>query len=83
MGPMNWIIESRMGDCLWDLSLGQRTGMSVICLLLGGVVRTRLYGIYAHLCNHIQKWWWHLGHRSQWYTVRGPSVGSGSRDVNA
>ena len=27
--------------------------MSVICLVLGGVVRVRLYIIYAHLCNHI------------------------------
>ena len=27
--------------------------MSVICLVLGGVVRVRLYVIYAHLCNHI------------------------------
>jgi hypothetical protein len=38
--------------------------MSVICLVLGGVVRVRLYIIYAHLCNHIrlQKWWWDLGH---------------------
>ena len=25
----------------------------VICLVLGGVVRVRLYIIYAHLCNHI------------------------------
>ena len=33
--------------------------MSVICLVLGGVVRVRLYVIYAHLCNHIllSKWW--------------------------
>ena len=28
--------------------------MSVICLVLGGVVRVRLYVIYAHLCNHMQ-----------------------------
>ena len=27
--------------------------MSVICLVLGGVVRVRLYVIYAHLCNHM------------------------------
>ena len=27
--------------------------MSVICLVLGGVVRVRLYVIYAHVCNHI------------------------------
>jgi hypothetical protein len=27
--------------------------MSVICLVLGGVVRVRLYVMYAHLCNHI------------------------------
>jgi hypothetical protein len=27
--------------------------MSVICLVLGGVVRVRLYIIYEHLCNHI------------------------------
>ena len=27
--------------------------MSGICLVLGGVVRVRLYVIYAHLCNHI------------------------------
>ena len=27
--------------------------MSVICLVLGGVVRVRLYVIYAYLCNHI------------------------------
>ena len=28
--------------------------MSVMCLVLGGVVRVRLYVIYAHLCNHMQ-----------------------------
>ena len=27
--------------------------MSVIRLVRGGVVRVRLYGIYAHLCNHM------------------------------
>ena len=27
--------------------------MSVICLVLGGVARVRLYAIYAHLCNHM------------------------------
>ena len=27
--------------------------MSVIRLVLGGVVRVRLYVIYAHLCNHM------------------------------
>ena len=27
--------------------------MSVICLVIGGVVRVRLYAIYAHLCNHM------------------------------
>ena len=39
----------------------------LLCLVLGGVVRVRLYVIYAHLCNHIllQKWlWWDLGHSS-------------------
>ena len=55
--------------------------MSVICPVLGGVVRVRLYVIYAHLCNHILlssgggTWGTTL------YTVRG--VGSGSRDVDA
>ena len=54
--------------------------MSVICLVLGGVVRVRLYVIYAHLCNHILlssgggTWGTAL------HTVRG--VGSGSRDVD-
>ena len=54
--------------------------MSVICLVIGGVVRVRLYVIYAHLCNHILlssgggTWGTAL------YTVRG--VGSGSRDVD-
>ena len=54
--------------------------MSVICLVLGGVVRVRLYVIYAHLCNDILlssgggTWGTAL------YTVRG--VGSGSRDVD-
>jgi hypothetical protein len=40
--------------------------MSVICLVLGEVVRVRLYIIYAHLCNHIllQSGWWDLGHSS-------------------
>ena len=54
--------------------------MSVICLVLGGVVRVRLYVIYAHLCNHML-----LRSGGAWgtalYTVRG--VGSGSRDVDA
>ncbi len=27
--------------------------MSVICLVLGGVVRVRLYVTYVYLCNHI------------------------------
>ena len=27
--------------------------MSVICLVIGGVARVRLYVIYAYLCNHI------------------------------
>ena len=55
--------------------------MSVICLVLGGVVRVRLYVIYAHLCNHILlssgggTWGTAL------HTIRG--VGSGSRDVDA
>ncbi len=55
--------------------------MSVIRLVLGGVVRVRLYAIYAHLCNHMLlrsgggTWGTAL------YTVRG--VGSGSRDVDA
>ena len=55
--------------------------MSVICLVLGGVVRVRLYVIYAHLCNHMLlrsgggTWGTAL------YTVRG--VGFGSRDVDA
>ena len=55
--------------------------MSVICLVLGGVVRVRLYIIYAHLCNHIllQSGWWDLGHSS----VHCGGVGSGSRDVDA
>jgi hypothetical protein len=55
--------------------------MSVICLVLGGVVRVRLYIIYAHLCNHIllQSGWWDLGHSS----VHCRGVGSGSRDVDA
>ena len=54
--------------------------MSVICLVLGGVVRVRLYVIYAHLCNHIRckvvggTWGTAL------YTVRGAD--SGSRDVD-
>ena len=54
--------------------------MSVICLVLGGVVRVRLYIIYAHLCNHMLRpsgggtWGTAL------YTVRG--VGSESRDVD-
>ena len=55
--------------------------MSVICLVLGGVVRVRLYAIYAHLCNHML-----LrsggGTGAQLCTLlRG--VGSGSRDVDA
>ena len=55
--------------------------MSVICLVLGGVVRVRLYDIYAHLCNHML-----LrsggGTGAQLCTLlRG--VGSGSRDVDA
>ena len=49
--------------------------MSVLCLVLGGVVRVRLYIIYAHLCNHISLQsgggTWGTG----LYTVRG--VGSG------
>jgi hypothetical protein len=51
----------------------------VICLVLGGVVRVRLYIIYAHLCNHIllQSGWW--DHSS----VHCRGVGSGSRDVDA
>ena len=55
--------------------------MSVICLVLGGLVRVRLYVIYAYLCNHILlssgggTWGTAL------HTVRG--VGSGSRDVDA
>ena len=55
--------------------------MSVICLVIGGVVRVRLYIIYAHLCNHIllQSGWWDLGHSS----VHCGGVGSGSRDVDA
>ena len=55
--------------------------MSVICLVLGGVVRVRLYVIYAYLCNHIllQSGGGTLG--TALYTVRG--VGSGSRDVDA
>ena len=54
--------------------------MSVICLVLGGVVRVRLYIIYAHLCNHIllQSGWWDLGYSS----VHCRGVGSGSRDVD-
>ena len=50
-------------------------------LVLGGVVRVRLYIIYAHLCNHIllQSGWWDLGHSS----VHCGGVGSGSRDVDA
>ena len=46
--------------------------MSVICLVLGGVVRVRLYVIYAHLCNHIllSKWWGQPGCTAL-YTVRG------------
>ena len=55
--------------------------MSVICLVLGGVVRVRLYAIYAHLCNHMLL----RSGGGTWdialYTVRG--VGSGSRDVDA
>ena len=53
--------------------------MSVICLVLGGVVRVRLYSIYANLCNHIllQSGWW--DHSS----VHCRGVGSGSRDVDA
>ncbi len=53
--------------------------MSVICLVLGGVVRVRLYIIYAHLCNHIllQSGGWDLGHSS----VHCGGVGSGSRDA--
>jgi hypothetical protein len=53
----------------------------VICLVLGGVVRVRLYVIYAHLCNHMLL----RSGGGTWdtalYTVRG--VGSGSRDVDA
>ena len=53
--------------------------MSVIRLVLGGVVRVRLYVIYAHLCNHML-----LRSGGTWgtalYTVRG--VGFGSRDVD-
>ena len=55
--------------------------MSVICLVIGGVVRVRLYVIYAHLCDHILlqngggTWGTSL------YTIRG--MGSGSRDVDA
>jgi hypothetical protein len=68
--------------------------MTCICLLyvvicymsvcfvssLGGVVRVRLYIIYAHLCNHIRL----SSGGGTWdtalYPVRG--VGSGSRDVD-
>ena len=49
-------------------------------LQTGGVVRVRLYVIYAHLCNHILL----QSGGGTWgtvlYTVRG--VGSGSRDVD-
>ena len=48
---------------------------------LGGVVKVRLYIIYAHLCNHIllQSGLLDLGHSS----VHCGGVGSGSRDVDA
>ena len=51
--------------------------MSVICLVLGGVVRVSLYIIYAHLCNHIslQSGWWDLGHSSVLLEVWALGVG--------
>ena len=55
--------------------------MSVICLVLGGVVRVRLYVIYAHLCNHISLQSGGGTWGTALYTVRG--VGSGSRDVDS
>ena len=56
--------------------------MSVICLVLGGVVRVRLYVIYAHLCNHIllSKWW---GQSGAQLCTQLEVFGSGSRDVDA
>ena len=54
--------------------------MSVICLVLGGVVRVRLYDIYAHLCNHMLLRSGGGNWGTALYTVRG--VGSGSRDVD-
>ena len=55
--------------------------MSVICLVLGGVVRVRLYVFYAHLCNHILLQSGGGTWGTALCTVRG--VGSGSRDVDA
>ena len=55
--------------------------ISVICLVLGGVLRVRLYIIYAHLCNHILLQSGGGTWGTALYTVRG--VGSGSRDVDA
>jgi hypothetical protein len=53
----------------------------VTCLVLGGVVRVRLYVMYAHLCNHILR----QSGGGTWgtvlYSIGG--VGSGSRDVDA
>ena len=54
--------------------------MSVICLMLGGVVRVRLYFIYVYLCNHILLQSGGGTWGTTLYTVRG--VGSGSRDVD-
>ena len=50
-------------------------------LQAGGVVRVRLYVIYAHLCNHILLLRGGGTSGTALYTVRG--VGSGSRDVDA
>ena len=49
-------------------------------LQTGGVVRVRLYVIYAHLCNHILLQSGGGTWGTALYTVRG--VGSGSRDVD-
>ena len=49
-------------------------------LQAGGVVRVRLYVIYAHLCNHILLSSGGGTRGTALHTIRG--VGSGSRDVD-